>query len=353
MEDIALLLLKNIKKDFNHEVKGNSKISKVLKRIRDGTATYKDANDYSIEIGKALAGAYKKNISSSTLPDGRMYYNIANRVVGNTLKNNYDLISRQALKVQAALNKKAKIGLKAIRTDMNQDKAKGIINRLSSEKNYDDIAWILDEPIVNFSQSVVDDSIRANSEFQGRSGMSPKIIRKPEGKCCKWCAEVAGVYTYPDVPDNVYRRHQNCRCTVEYDPGSGKVQNVHTRTFRNRDEDDIIQKRKMIGANFKNAKMPPEELQRAINLWERYDEVPMTGNEKERIYEELDNNLSTEEKESSIVTRSIGNNRYTAINKGHNRYKIIQMVPIDKSDDVVDEVLTEMFGSNWKEWIKQ
>ena len=69
--------------------------------------------------------------------------------------------------------------------------------------------------------------------FQGRSGLTPKIFRKAERKCCDWCAQLAGEYDYPDVPDEVYQRHERCRCTVEYDPADGKRkrQNVHTKTW--------------------------------------------------------------------------------------------------------------------------
>ena len=83
--------------------------------------------------------------------------------------------------------------------------------------------------------------------FQGRSGLTPKIIRKAERKCCDWCAQLAGEYDYPDIPDDVYRRHERCQCTVEYDPGEGRRQNVHTRQWTDPDESDMIVKRQVIG----------------------------------------------------------------------------------------------------------
>jgi hypothetical protein len=60
--------------------------------------------------------------------------------------------------------------------------------------------------------------------------MRPRIIRASVGGCCKWCNDVAGVYEYPNVPKDVFRRHRYCRCIVEYDPGDGsKRKNVHTK----------------------------------------------------------------------------------------------------------------------------
>lgn len=84
----------------------------------------------------------------------------------------------------------------------------------------------------------------ANVAMHGRAGLIPKIIRKAESKCCEWCSKLAGEYEYPEVPDEVYQRHERCRCTVDYDPGNGKRQNVHTKQWKTADERDKIEQRK-------------------------------------------------------------------------------------------------------------
>lgn len=229
MKDITPDLLERIKKDFERQISSNSKISDLIRKLDKGTATYLDANEYSIEIGRTLANVLGKNISSDVLPNGKMYYNIANRIINDTLSRNHDIIADYAAKTQKALNTKAKIGLKVVKPVLNQDRIDGIVNRASSEDRFDNVKWILDEPIVNFSQSIVDDSIRENADIHYQKGLTPRIIRKESGKCCKWCRSIAGIYAYLDVPKDVYRRHQNCRCTVDYYPGDGKVQNVHTK----------------------------------------------------------------------------------------------------------------------------
>lgn len=229
MKDITPDLLERIKKDFERQISSNSKISDLIGKLDKGTATYLDANEYSIEIGRTLANVLGKNISSDVLPNGKMYYNIANRIINDTLSRNHDIIADYAVKTQKALNTKAKIGLKVVKPVLNQDRIDGIVNRASSEDRFDNVKWILDEPIVNFSQSIVDDSIRENADIHYQKGLTPRIIRKESGKCCKWCRSIAGIYAYPDVPKDVYRRHQNCRCTVDYYPGDAKVQNVHTK----------------------------------------------------------------------------------------------------------------------------
>lgn len=232
MDDITPELLKKIQEQFRQNSKGNSKLTSLIKKLDDGKATYLDANDFAIEIGNILSKSFQDNLSSEILPNGRMYYNIANRLLNPTLKNNYELISGYSKDVQQLLNKQAKIGIKAQVPKFNQNRVDGLVNRISSESDFDKIKWILGDSVVNFSQSVVDDSIEDNAKFHEKSGMHPQITRKVVGKACDWCSKLAGTYSYPEkVPKDVYRRHANCRCMVNYIPQKGKAQNIWDKDF--------------------------------------------------------------------------------------------------------------------------
>ena len=232
MEDISSKLLRDIEDDFNKQCKKSKVLSSLQKKIEHKEATYQEANDYAIELGNILAKAYKNNLSSDVLPNAKMYYNIAQKVVDPTMRTNYLLISKATCQVQRILNENAKMNIKVQKPKLNEDRIRGIVQKVSDYDNYDDAAWLLDEPIVNFSQSIVDDTIKVNAEFHASLGATPKIVRKVVGNCCKWCKSLAGTYSYPDIPQDVYRRHQRCRCTVDYDPGNGKVQNVHTKEWK-------------------------------------------------------------------------------------------------------------------------
>ena len=162
-----------------------------------------------------------------------MYYNIAERILNPTLSNNHIIVAAVSAEIQEQLNKSVGLGLKGIEPKVNQFRIDSIVNRIVAEKIFDDVAWILQEPIVNFTQSVVDDTIQANAEFQYESGLYPKIIRVVHGTDpCDWCKSLAGIYKYPDVPGDIYKRHDRCRCTVEYDPGDARRQNIWTKEWR-------------------------------------------------------------------------------------------------------------------------
>lgn len=247
MEDIAPELLLRIRASFRKRMEESSQIQSLLEKIQSGGGTYGDAQNYAYQIGQALSQALGENLSSAVLPDGRMYYNIASRVLEPLLEEDHSIVSQAAKLVQQSLNQKAGIGIQAQTAPVNADRIAGIVDKISNGESFEDVAWVLDEPIKNFSMNVVVEAIRQNVNFQGKSGLRPKVIRKSERKCCPWCSNLAGEYEYPDVPDDVYRRHENCRCTVEYDPGSGKRQNVHTKKWTTTKEDAKIEARKVLG----------------------------------------------------------------------------------------------------------
>lgn len=231
--DIVPELLELIQKDFSYEINKSSKLKSIRKLIDEGTATYAEANEYAIEVGEILSKIFKRHIKSDVLPDGKMYYNIAERLLNPTLNNNQKIVARVSAEIQEILNKSAGLGLKGIEPSVNQLRIDSIINRVANEELFDDVAWILDEPIVNFTHSVVDSVIKANVTFQGESGLKPTVTRTVHGhKPCAWCRSMAGTFDYPNVPEDVYRRHDRCRCTVEYDPGNVRNQNVWSKEWR-------------------------------------------------------------------------------------------------------------------------
>ena len=265
VKDIVPEWLTKIQTEFEEARLDSEVLKSLLSKLESKSAGYLDANEYAIELGEILSKALRGYVRPSNLPDGKMYYNIAKRLLTETLGRNFELISGYAQQIQKNLNDDAKIGLKVQAPELNQDRIAGIVNRFSSEENFEDVSWLLGEPIVNFTQSIIDDSIRKNAEFHYKAGLQPEIIRKSYFHCCEWCQEVQGNYKYPRVPKDVYRRHQHCRCTVDYDPKSGKVKDVWNKIWRKKDESDKIEARKNINKNSQMSEVRKLALQTGIS----------------------------------------------------------------------------------------
>lgn len=130
---------------------------------------------------------------------------------------------------------------------MSKSRLQGILDRVS-EKRFSESRWLLGAGVLtNYAQSFVDETMKRNAEFQTKAGVAPKIVRKSPTKCCPWCDALVGEYRYPDeVPDDVYRRHDNCNCIVEYYPGDGRRQNVWSKSWAEADE-ETLERRRTVG----------------------------------------------------------------------------------------------------------
>lgn len=235
MEDMAPMLIEDVTGEFHRLYDASGKISGLLAKVKAKTATYAEAQEYALEVSRLIGQAWQKYVKADTLPDGKMYYNIASRLIPAVLDENHALVAGYAVEVQKGLNDRAGIGLKAQKAELDGDRVDGLVELASNAERYDQVSGKLLSAFENFSQHTVDETIRKNADLHYNTGLSPKIIRRSNGKCCAWCRSLAGSHDYPAFDRDVYRRHDNCRCTVLYDPadGSKKFQNVHSRRWTN------------------------------------------------------------------------------------------------------------------------
>src|SRR5690554_2567599 len=112
--DIVPELLERIQRDFNTEIRRSKKLQRIREMIENGTATYEQAYEYAQEVGGALATTFERHIKSDVLPDGHMYYNIADRILNPTLQTNHIMVAAVSVEIQQILNRQARLGLKGI-----------------------------------------------------------------------------------------------------------------------------------------------------------------------------------------------------------------------------------------------
>ena len=246
VKDICPELIQDVNRQFQKNCLKDVEMKKRSEKAQNGTATDADAYRYAESVGSARADAFKSQISAEVLPDGRMYYNIAERLMTDSLTADHDMVATFAEEVQKAINENAGIHIKAQRADVDEDRIDGFVQRLASADNYDDVAWITQEPVRVHARSVVDDTIKKNAEFQHKAGIKAEVKRDSSGDCCKWCDGLVGEYTYPGVPREVFARHDNCRCTLDYNGRrlTAYESGGRARSFRDQGEQEKIEARK-------------------------------------------------------------------------------------------------------------
>lgn len=246
MADVAPGLHDKIQQAFQTNLASNKTVASIAEKIASGNANYTDAGNYAEAIGDCLSGALKKHLTVSNLPDGIMYWNIAERAVRPFYEEEYRMASNAAATVQKSLNTKAGIGLNARKAELDADALDGIMDMFCAADYDDSIEQVL-ETAEYFARQTVDKTLKENEEFQYQCGRHPKVIRRAGMGCCTWCAEREGTYEYPNVPNNVYDRHDYCKCSVDYDPGdnSGRVKDLWDQgTWRSEEEAEVLENRK-------------------------------------------------------------------------------------------------------------
>ena len=98
------------------------------------------------------------------------------------------------------------------------------------------ISNLLGEPTSNLCHAFYDQYVEANVRIRSKLGMKELIIRRQLGKCCKWCADLAGIYSPENAPADIYRRHDNCKCMVTYKDENGYTDAWSKKEFSNQKE---------------------------------------------------------------------------------------------------------------------
>ena len=245
-------LIKQFQKQYSRAVYDDLVTSAANVKINKGSGSYADLLSLASKSGKKsgdiLAGLLRGQYGDGDIPETE-----AKAILRTCLKDNYDFISERGELVQNAINKKMGVGLKALRPEYNVDRAEGIGTELATrgaESGYLDTTF--KQHVENAVLSISDDFVKENADAHYNAGLEPKIIRIATGRCCDWCAALEGTYSYEDVREtgnDVFKRHNNCRCIVEYDPGLGTNarQNVHTKKWRNDQDAATLERRKTAG----------------------------------------------------------------------------------------------------------
>lgn len=225
-------------------MESSRKAQRIAEKISQGKGTYEDALDYAQESGRVMNRSLRSHLPE-VLTDGRLFRADADQVVRKPMETSGRQVAEVAAEIQQRLNEEAGIGIRAIEPEINEDQITGIITDICNADSYDAGKDRLFTQIENFLEGTVDDCVQENADFHYQAGLSPRIVRQAVGKCCEWCSKLAGTYDYEDVKDkgnDVFRRHKNCHCIVNYDPGDGakRWQNVHTREWTDAGRDDRI-----------------------------------------------------------------------------------------------------------------
>lgn len=225
--DIVPPLLEKIEAAFSASLERDARYKRIAARIRDDTAAMEDLHALSVIVGEALSEVLLELFTPEAMPGGVYYWNIVERVLTGALRGNYEVINAAADEIQKIVNAADGIGLNPVFAPYPAERARGLMEKIVGD-TVNPTRW-LGEPVVNISESMSDDYMRTNARASAEAGLEARIVRKlgpfeiRQSKKrayevpCAWCQSLAGEYLYDgEQPDEIFRRHENCRCTVTY-----------------------------------------------------------------------------------------------------------------------------------------
>ena len=257
MTELGMRLSQASEASFTRRLKTDSKLKRIARKARDSTS-YEVANEYAVRVGELLSESLTENVG------GLAYISeeVAREVLTPALTADHELVKEVSVQIQKNMNEANGYGIEALAPDLDTNRIEGLIAKVASYDTTGEALWVLGEPVINYSQAVTDQTIRKNAEANARMGIEAKIVRKAEsagtrtirrGKRtytyavpCKWCRSLEGTYDYSEVKNtgnDVYRRHENCRCEITYVQGK-KRQDVWSKVEWT--EDDASRRSELI-----------------------------------------------------------------------------------------------------------
>ena len=264
MADIGAELLEKIRAYFKKKCQGDAYIQSVLGKVAAGTAQMEEISLLSQSIGFRASQAISEYVNVAALPDGKMYYNIADTILSGVLKDNYEIINSAAAECQRALDRKMGINIEPQRAPYPAERVQAVAGAASApDISEEKMVCRMTSPVEDISKSFYDDYVKTNVEFRSNAGLDCYVIRtnhNTKGTCCDWCDRLAGKYHYPEVPEEVYHKHHMCTCTVTYVNGR-KAQDVWSKTSR---ELPAEERERMKQIGFKKPTISAEEREQML-----------------------------------------------------------------------------------------
>lgn len=271
MTEFGMGLLSDISKSFDQKLRKDRRLKRIANKVRDGT-DYEIASDYSIRVGELLSESIQENTKSLAY----MSREVAEEVLPPLLTVDHNMVTEVTDIIQQNMNVADGVMLGVQTPALDTNRISGFVEKVASYSDFDGARWVLGEPIVNYSQSIVDQAVRDNAKASAKAGVTAYIVRKAEASAtvtrgrrkyhipCKWCSALEGTYEYlgngSNIPHEVYQKHEACRCTLTFKRGNFR-QNVwdHRETWT---ENDVKQQRKLTKAEEKRLKKEAEQKER-------------------------------------------------------------------------------------------
>ena len=211
-----------VQDEIRQRIEKDVLLARLRRKIDTGKADFNDTFLYSDRAGKLLG-----EIFSRRLPDIPLEEREALCV--ELLRDRYTDINQLIDRVQRVLDEALNLHIAPQHAPFKNERAHKIGNATADPTVPVETQQRRAESApATMTRAMHDDRMKKEADFRSRAGLQCYISRKTDGKCCEWCDKMAGRYEYHSEPKDVYRRHDNCGCSVTYENGRQR-QNVWSK----------------------------------------------------------------------------------------------------------------------------
>lgn len=131
MNDIVPELQEQILSTFNKRESIDIVSKSFWKKVEKETAAPEDASAYARRLGEIASDVLEKSITEDVLPDGNMYWNIAERIIVPLLKEVHNRVNEAAEAAQKIQDRKTGIGLNSVVSEWPEKRVYALVQKIA------------------------------------------------------------------------------------------------------------------------------------------------------------------------------------------------------------------------------
>lgn len=202
-----------VQEEVRERLARDAQLVRLRKKIESGKATYTDTAAYSIRAGKLLGEVFSRRLPEIP-PEQR------EQLCVDLLHDQYIDINAAVDTVQRFMDEAQGLHLAPQHAPFDAERGHQIGSSLRDlSKPVETLQRRAKAAPETAVKAMHDDRMKSEAKFRHRAGLDCRITRVAVNGCCPWCSDVAGRYRYGEEPDDIYKRHDNCDCTVTFENG--------------------------------------------------------------------------------------------------------------------------------------
>ena len=202
-----------VREEVRERIERDVLLAKLRKKINSGKGTYADTAAYSVRAGKLLGEIFSRRLPEIPLEEREP-------LCVDLLHDQYIDINVAVDTVQRFMDEAQGFHLAPQHAPFDSERGHQIGSSLHDlSKPVETLQRRAKAATETMTKAMHDDRMKSEAKFRHKAGLDCRITRVAVNGCCEWCSKVAGRYRYGEEPDDIYRRHDNCDCTVTFENG--------------------------------------------------------------------------------------------------------------------------------------